>query len=289
MYSTPNPKTHEPLTTSSLHHIRSSSSSSTLMQVVQDDHYHNQMLAQQQQQQQQHQHQLLQQQLLQQGHQVGSAQMLPPLQPSSHRPQDEVPHAPIPNYYQDPRPVNVSSIPVVPIMSPPQIAPVAPTYIRYPSMYESSSTTQMHIPTPRPSHDSRNSPLYWLNPRSKSDPYIPGSSSDPNLSPNAPQYHELMQTSNLNFLTEKDIKIIKSLLPMAETHKWKYLSHRLSKKRSKKISSEFTKVKTHDFFGLPYTSHTNNEIKYNIEGLVGSSVPYLVFESSLPERSQTPP
>ncbi|ODV93142.1 hypothetical protein PACTADRAFT_51772, partial [Pachysolen tannophilus NRRL Y-2460] len=115
-----------------------------------------------------------------------------------------------------------------------------------------------------------------------------------------PQEYQYIQPT---FFTEEDILVMKKLLPLAELHKFKYISNKVSKARSKKISLEFTREKFHQFFDLPLdpkiAEHHNldvsggkngsydeknknkNNVNYskshkNIEGLLGSSIPYLV-------------
>lgn len=95
--------------------------------------------------------------------------------------------------------------------------------------------------------------------------------------------------------TEMDLQALKEILPAAETHKWKYISNKVSKAKAKKMNSEFCNVRFHDFFQLPYhlpeeesnIQYLNNSSSFydansetNIEGIVGTSLPYLVHKDT---------
>lgn len=97
---------------------------------------------------------------------------------------------------------------------------------------------------------------------------------------------------DISFFTEEDVIILKNLLPTAEIQKWKYASQRLSKIRSKKLNAEFCISKFHAMFGLPFnpkksllqsiysmkadSKNTSNSTEENFEGILGSSIPYVV-------------
>lgn len=105
------------------------------------------------------------------------------------------------------------------------------------------------------------------------DVYVP---SDPSL--------------DISSFTEEDIIILKNLLASAEIHKWKYISNRMSKTRSKKLNAEYCINKFHTMYGLPFSPknsllHSNYFLKIdkerkpeeeNFEGILGSSIPYIV-------------
>ncbi|KAH3668318.1 hypothetical protein OGAPHI_002072 [Ogataea philodendri] len=98
---------------------------------------------------------------------------------------------------------------------------------------------------------------------------------------------------DLSIFTEEDALVLRSLLPLAEIHKWKYVATRLSKQRSKKFNSEFCIKKFHEMFDLPFDpNHSLFNSRYflrpheasnlsglNFEGLVGSSLPYIVCKN----------
>lgn len=95
---------------------------------------------------------------------------------------------------------------------------------------------------------------------------------------------------DISSFTEEDIIILKNLLSSAEIHKWKYISNRLSKTRSKKLNAEYCINKFHTMYGLPFSPknsllHSNYFLKIdkerkpeeeNFEGILGSSIPYIV-------------
>lgn len=95
---------------------------------------------------------------------------------------------------------------------------------------------------------------------------------------------------DISGFTEEDIIILKNLLSSAEIHKWKYISNRLSKTRSKKLNAEYCINKFHTMYGLPFSPknsllHSNYFLKIdkerkpeeeNFEGILGSSIPYIV-------------
>lgn len=97
-------------------------------------------------------------------------------------------------------------------------------------------------------------------------------------------------TLDISEFTEEDIIILKNLLSSAEIHKWKYISNRLSKNRSKKLNAEYCINKFHTMYGLPFSPknsllHSNYFLKLykekkpqeeNFEGMLGSSIPYIV-------------
>lgn len=90
--------------------------------------------------------------------------------------------------------------------------------------------------------------------------------------------------------TKEDIIIIKNLLCYAEIHKWKYISNKVSKFRSKKLNAEYCINKFHSMYGLPFNpknsplhatyclkQYKEKEIQEeNIEGMLGSSIPYIL-------------
>ncbi|ODV95711.1 hypothetical protein PACTADRAFT_50393 [Pachysolen tannophilus NRRL Y-2460] len=100
--------------------------------------------------------------------------------------------------------------------------------------------------------------------------------------------------SLLETVSEEDLLILKKLLASAEMHKWRYISNKISKMRGKKMSTEFCRHKFHEFFGLPYKHDDHNQVQYlknastafesavkgSSEGLIGSSIPYLVNNDS---------
>lgn len=107
---------------------------------------------------------------------------------------------------------------------------------------------------------------------------------------NSDNYIPSNENIDISKFTEEDIIILNNILPLAEIHKWKYVSNKLSKRRSKKISAEYCMKKFHEMYGLPFNSensllHSNYLLKFdkgqqkteeNFEGMVGSSIPYIV-------------
>ncbi|KAG7698171.1 hypothetical protein KL930_001833 [Ogataea haglerorum] len=95
---------------------------------------------------------------------------------------------------------------------------------------------------------------------------------------------------DLSIFTEEDAVILRNLLPLAEIHKWKFVATKLSKRRSKKLNADFCIKKFHEMFDLPFNpAHSLFNSQYflrasvgtahskrNLEGLVGSSLPYIV-------------
>ncbi|OWB69285.1 hypothetical protein B5S33_g1687 [[Candida] boidinii] len=105
---------------------------------------------------------------------------------------------------------------------------------------------------------------------------------------------------DISDFTEEDILLILDVLPLAEIHKWKYISNKLSKTRSKKLNSEYCIKKFHEMYDLPFDpnnsllnqyffthqghhqmpfGYKNNKVGRhgkNLEGLIGSSIPYIV-------------
>ncbi|GME89497.1 hypothetical protein B5S28_g3501 [[Candida] boidinii] len=105
---------------------------------------------------------------------------------------------------------------------------------------------------------------------------------------------------DISEFTEEDILLILDVLPLAEIHKWKYISNKLSKTRSKKLNSEYCIKKFHEMYDLPFdpndsllnqncfTQHSHHQMPFgyknnkfgkpgkNSEGLIGSSIPYIV-------------
>lgn len=97
------------------------------------------------------------------------------------------------------------------------------------------------------------------------------------------------------YFTDEDLNILKELLPMAETHKWKYIANKVSKSRGKKMNSEFCSARFHEFFNLPQNkSIEETKIQYiknsnsfydsgsetTVEGIIGSSLPYLTHSNN---------
>lgn len=96
---------------------------------------------------------------------------------------------------------------------------------------------------------------------------------------------------DISQFTEEDIIILKNILSLAEVHKWKHVSNRLSKAKSKKLSAEFCINKFHAMYGLPFNpkntllksnyflkmdNDENLKNSENFEGMLGSSIPYMV-------------
>ncbi|KAG7927886.1 hypothetical protein KL925_002244 [Ogataea polymorpha] len=95
---------------------------------------------------------------------------------------------------------------------------------------------------------------------------------------------------DLSIFTEEDAVVLRNLLPLAEIHKWKFVATKLSKRRSKKLNADFCIKKFHEMFDLPFNpAHSLFNSQYflrasagtahsrrNLEGLVGSSLPYIV-------------
>jgi hypothetical protein len=114
------------------------------------------------------------------------------------------------------------------------------------------------------------------------------SSSSENISLNV--YEPADPNVDLSQFTEEDIIILKNILSLAEIHKWKHISNRISKSRSRKLSSEYCINKFHSMYGLPFNAknsllHSNYFLKLNkdqhqkdenFEGMLGSSIPYIV-------------
>ncbi|CDK28450.1 unnamed protein product [Kuraishia capsulata CBS 1993] len=80
--------------------------------------------------------------------------------------------------------------------------------------------------------------------------------------------------------TQQDLNVLIYLLPMAEHYKWKFISNRLSKLRSKKVNLDFCYRKTNEMFNLPSDAGTNNghfqpPDPNSVSGLLGTSIPYL--------------
>lgn len=106
----------------------------------------------------------------------------------------------------------------------------------------------------------------------------------------ATKYVPADPSANVAQFSREDLIIIKNILPMAEIHKWNYLSNKLSKLKSKKLNSEFCIDKFHQMYNLPfnknnspldsnYTLRANSEdpaVGKNYEGLVGSSLGYIL-------------
>lgn len=94
---------------------------------------------------------------------------------------------------------------------------------------------------------------------------------------------------DISQFTEEDVIILKNLLPLSEVHKWKHVSNKVSKIRSKKMSAEYCLRKFHKMYNLPVNPkntllNTNYLMKRdgrtqkekNPEGILGSSIPYIV-------------
>ncbi|GME89432.1 unnamed protein product [Ambrosiozyma monospora] len=95
---------------------------------------------------------------------------------------------------------------------------------------------------------------------------------------------------DISEFTEEDIIVLKNLLPLAEIHKWKFISNRLSKSRSKKLNSDYTIKKFHEMYNLPFNPQNSllnsnyflqmnkdtDKKQENFEGLLGSSIPYIL-------------
>lgn len=102
------------------------------------------------------------------------------------------------------------------------------------------------------------------------------------------------QMADIGGFTEEDIYILKSLLPLAESHKWKFLSSKLSRLQSRKFNAEFCARKFHEMYHLPFNQSNsllkavhslkdkghneqgNTLVGVNYEGLIGSSLPYII-------------
>lgn len=102
--------------------------------------------------------------------------------------------------------------------------------------------------------------------------------------------------ANINQFSKEDIIILKNILPNAEIHKWKYISNRLSKTKSKKLNTEYCINKFHQMYDLPFNKNNNPlDSKYglkinskndfnidiknngdNFEGMMGSSLGYIL-------------
>lgn len=100
--------------------------------------------------------------------------------------------------------------------------------------------------------------------------------------------------ANTSQFSREDIIILKNILPNAEIHKWKYISNRLSKTKSKKLNTEYCITKFHQMYGLPFNqknspldcnyglklksedSQNDQEQGNNFEGILGSSLGYIL-------------
>lgn len=98
--------------------------------------------------------------------------------------------------------------------------------------------------------------------------------------------------TDITCFTEEDVFVLKSLLPLAEAHKWKYLSSKLSRLQAKKFTAEFCCRKFHQMYYLPFNAancllgvvyllqgkRKKNFALHgdNYEGLLGSSLPYIL-------------
>ncbi|ODQ45254.1 hypothetical protein PICMEDRAFT_74025 [Pichia membranifaciens NRRL Y-2026] len=140
-----------------------------------------------------------------------------------------------------------------------------------------SASASSLVPAPTPTPSSAHAPLSQsaANKQSEISPdmYVPA---DPSL--------------DISGFTEEDIIILKNLLSFAEIHKWKYISNKLSKTRSKKLNAEYCITKFHAMYGLPFSPknsllHSNYFLKIDkerkpeeesFEGILGSSIPYIV-------------
>lgn len=139
----------------------------------------------------------------------------------------------------------------------------------------------------------------------------------PELSPD--YYKPADPSTDLSNFTEEDVIVLKNLLSLAEIHKWKYISNKLSKIRSKKLNTEYCINKFHLMYNLPFNpknnslnsnyflkmndnhhnhnhnhNHNHTHLDHNIsldnnntnteteekeetfEGMLGSSLPYIV-------------
>lgn len=88
---------------------------------------------------------------------------------------------------------------------------------------------------------------------------------------------------DLSKFTASDLDTVCLLLSQAEVHKWKYISNRLSKLRSKKLSPEYAMSKFHQMYNLPFgssdfllASRYRGQLPNVSEGLLGSSLAYVV-------------
>lgn len=107
------------------------------------------------------------------------------------------------------------------------------------------------------------------------------------------QYAPSDPTHDILQFTEEDIIILKNILSLAEIHKWKYISNKLSKIRSKKLNAEYCIRKFHLMYGLPFNPKNSllnsnyflkvdngqNSEGENFEGMLGSSIPYIVSKN----------
>ncbi len=103
------------------------------------------------------------------------------------------------------------------------------------------------------------------------------------------------RNADISGFNEQDVYILKSLLPLAESHKWKYLSSKLSRLQSRKFNAEFCARKFHQMYRLPFNeSNSLLKVAYslkdkthkdlaasgmsgiNYEGLIGSSLSYIL-------------
>lgn len=94
--------------------------------------------------------------------------------------------------------------------------------------------------------------------------------------------------------SKEDIIILMNILPNAEIHKWKYISNRLSKTKSKKLNTEYCINKFHQMYALPFNQRNspldanyslrlspNGHLSQkdrgdNFEGVLGSSLGYVL-------------
>lgn len=107
-----------------------------------------------------------------------------------------------------------------------------------------------------------------------------------------PNNHYISANKNVDIsqFTDEDVIILKNMLPLAEIHKWKYISNKLSKARSRKFNAEYCINKFHEMYGIPFNpknsllqsnyfmklDNSQQQREINIEGMLGSSIPYVV-------------